>query len=148
VQSAKASSQWRIPSFADFLAAEAKAEALRSAFAGYFQKFDVLLLPGQSYDRHAARCTGNRRQRRDVPWTHVMRATSPLNLAGLSALSEPYGFSSQKLPIGIQLVVSKWLDEATILRLGALLEPHQKGLVDQLRGPSISFVGRARIWAN
>jgi aspartyl-tRNA(Asn)/glutamyl-tRNA(Gln) amidotransferase subunit A len=50
-----------------------------------------------------------------------MRATSPFNLAGLPALSVPYGFSSEKLPIGIQLV-SKWLDEATILRLGALLE--------------------------
>ncbi len=33
------------PSFADYRAAEAKAEALRSAFAGYFQKYDVLLCP-------------------------------------------------------------------------------------------------------
>ncbi len=56
-----------------------------------------------------------------VPWTHVMAATSPFNLAGLPALSVPYGFSSEKLPIGIQLI-AKWLDEATILRLGAILE--------------------------
>jgi aspartyl-tRNA(Asn)/glutamyl-tRNA(Gln) amidotransferase subunit A len=33
----------------------------------------------------------------------------------------PYAFSSEQLPINIQLV-SRWLDEATILRLGALLE--------------------------
>ena len=50
-----------------------------------------------------------------------MSATSPFNLSGLPALSVPYGFSSDKLPIGIQLI-AKWLDESTILRFGALLE--------------------------
>jgi aspartyl-tRNA(Asn)/glutamyl-tRNA(Gln) amidotransferase subunit A len=51
----------------------------------------------------------------------VMKATSPFNMTGLPALSVPYAFSSEQLPINIQLV-SRWLDEATILRLGALLE--------------------------
>jgi aspartyl-tRNA(Asn)/glutamyl-tRNA(Gln) amidotransferase subunit A len=56
-----------------------------------------------------------------VPWTHVMSPTCPFNLTGLPALSVPYALSSEQLPIDIQLI-SKWLDEATILRLGALLE--------------------------
>jgi aspartyl-tRNA(Asn)/glutamyl-tRNA(Gln) amidotransferase subunit A len=117
------------PTFADFLAAEAKAEALRSAFAGFFQKYDVLLCPvnPMTATPHGAQelVVGGV----TVPWAHVMSATSPFNLTGLPALSVPYGFSSEKLPIGIQLV-SKWLDEAIILRLGALLE-RQGGLGDR-----------------
>jgi aspartyl-tRNA(Asn)/glutamyl-tRNA(Gln) amidotransferase subunit A len=121
------------PSFTDFRAAEGKAEELRSAFAGYFQKYDVLLCPvnPMTATPHGAQelvVNG-----KTVPWTHVMRATSPFNLTGLPALSVPYGFSSERLPIGIQLV-SKWTDEATILRLGALLE-RKGGLGD--RHPNI-----------
>jgi aspartyl-tRNA(Asn)/glutamyl-tRNA(Gln) amidotransferase subunit A len=121
------------PSFADFAAAHVQAEALRSAVAGYFQKYDVLLCPvtPMTATPHGAQelvVNGV-----TVPWTHVMRATSPFNLTGLPALSVPYGFSSEKLPISIQLV-SKWTDEDTILRLGALLE-RRGGLGD--RHPNI-----------
>ncbi|SAL34383.1 amidase [Caballeronia terrestris] len=121
------------PSFADYLAAETKAEALRSGFAGFFQKYDVLLTP---VNPMTATLHGAQELVVDgvtVPWTHVMSATSPFNLTGLPALSVPYGFSSESLPIGIQLV-AKWLDEATILRLGAMLE-RRGGLGD--RRPSL-----------
>ena len=55
----------------------------------------------------------------------MMRATVPFNLAGLPALSVPFTFSSEQLPINVQLV-SRWLDEATILRLSALIEAGNK----------------------
>jgi len=117
------------PAFADFLAAEAQGEALRSAFAGFFGQYDVLLTPvnPMTATPHGAQelTLGGV----TVPWTHVMAATSPFNLTGLPALSVPYAFSSEQLLIGIQLV-GKWLDEATLLRVGAMLE-RKGGLGDR-----------------
>jgi aspartyl-tRNA(Asn)/glutamyl-tRNA(Gln) amidotransferase subunit A len=122
------------PTFEQLHAARTTEEALRSSFAGYFRDYDVLLCPVTPWTatRHGAQevvVDG-------VPmsWQHVMDITSFFNLTGLPALSVPYGFSSEHLPIGIQLV-SKWFDESTILRLGALLE-RKGGLGD--RRPPIS----------
>ena len=121
------------PSFADFAAAHGKVEALRSAFADFFQKYDVLLCPvnPMTATPHGAQelvVNG-----KTVSWTHVMSATCPFNMTGLPALSVPYAFSSESLPINIQLV-SKWLDEETILLLGVMLE-RKGGLSD--RHPNI-----------
>jgi aspartyl-tRNA(Asn)/glutamyl-tRNA(Gln) amidotransferase subunit A len=117
------------PTTEDVLAARKTMETLRSAFAGYFQQYDVLLCP-------VTPVTAMPHGLPDVvvdgvatPWTHVADATSPFNLTGLPAISVPFGFSSEELPIGIQLV-SKWFDESILLRLGALLE-RRGGLGDR-----------------
>ena len=120
------------PTFTQVLAARAKLEALRSAFAGYFQHYDVLLCPVTPVTATPHGLLELVVDGVTVSWTHVMDATSPFNLTGLPALSVPYGFSSEELPIGIQLV-SKWFNESTILRLGALLE--RKGGLGDRRPP-------------
>jgi Asp-tRNA(Asn)/Glu-tRNA(Gln) amidotransferase A subunit family amidase len=120
------------PTFAQLHAARATSEALRSAFAGYFRSFDVLLCPVTPVTATPHGASEYVIDGVTVPSTHVMDATSPFNLTGLPALSVPYGFSSEHLPIGIQLV-SKWFDESTILRLGALLE-RRGGLGDRRPG--------------
>ena len=117
------------PSFGDFAAAHAKVEALRSAFAGFFQKYDVLLTPVTPMTATPHGALELVVNGVTAPWTHVMAATSPFNMTGLPALSVPYALSSEQLPIGVQLV-ARWLDEDTILRLGAMLE-RRGGLGDR-----------------
>jgi len=94
-------------------------------FAGYFQKYDVLLCPVIPFTAPRPGLEEYIVNGEKVPSTHMMRATVPFNLAGLPALSVPFTFSSEQLPINVQLV-SRWLDEATILRLGALVEAGNK----------------------
>lgn len=45
----------------------------------------------------------------------LTRYTRVFNLTGLPAISVPCGFSSEGLPVGLQLVGRAW-DEATVLR--------------------------------
>ena len=56
-----------------------------------------------------------------LPSRHAVRATAPFNLTGSPALSVPFGWSAEGLPIGVQ-IVGRHFDEATILRVGMALE--------------------------
>ncbi|WAC93115.1 amidase [Mycobacterium sp. Aquia_213] len=120
------------PTFAQLHAARRTQEDLRSAFAGYFGDYDVLLCPVNPVTAPPHGLQELVVDGVTVSWAHVMDITSFFNLTGLPALSVPYGFSSESLPIGIQLV-SRWFDESTILRLGALLE--RKGGLGDRRPP-------------
>jgi len=109
----------------DYIDAEIKTDQLKGAFAGYFQKHDVLLCPVIPFTAPLPGLEEYIVDGEKVPSTHMMRATVPFNLTGHPALSVPYTFSSEQLPINVQLV-SRWLDEETILRLGLLIESGNK----------------------
>jgi aspartyl-tRNA(Asn)/glutamyl-tRNA(Gln) amidotransferase subunit A len=113
------------PSLGEYIDAETKVDKLKGAFAGYFQQYDVLLCPVIPFTAPPPGLDEYIVAGEKVPSTHMMRATVPFNLTGLPALSVPYTFSSEQLPINIQWV-SRWLDEATILRLGLLIEAGNK----------------------
>ena len=131
MESADLTSQ--IPSLGEYIDAEIKVDKLKGAFAGYFQKYDVLLCPVIPFTAPRPGLEEYVVNGEKVPSTHMMRATVPFNLAGLPAVSVPYTFSSEQLPINVQLV-SRWLDEATILRLGSLIEAGNKA---QHRHPNL-----------
>ena len=52
---------------------------------------------------------------------HVTKNTSPWDYTGSPALSVPFGWTGDGMPIGVQ-IVGRHFDEATVLRLGAALE--------------------------
>jgi hypothetical protein len=127
-----------------YLNAERQVDDLKSAFAAYFQHYDVLLCPVIPFTVPSpglGECIVNGER---VPSSHMMRATAPFNLTGLPGLSVPFSLSSEKLPINAQLV-SKWFDEATILGLGQLIESatdaHNLHPIQASRQPTGSMSG-------
>ena len=89
---------------------------LRCEFNEFFHDYDLLLTPTTPItapQRGSADAVARARL--------LTRFTSPFNLTGLPALSVPCGWSSEKLPIGLQIVGRAWT-EAKVLAAGKLYE--------------------------
>jgi aspartyl-tRNA(Asn)/glutamyl-tRNA(Gln) amidotransferase subunit A len=112
---------FRVESLADYLRAEADVEALRAELAGFFRRFDILLCPTVPLPAHPHEAPGHVINGQAVPARHALRATLPFDLTGSPALSVPFGWSGEGLPIGVQ-VVGRHFDEPTVLRAGLALE--------------------------
>ncbi|HET6484816.1 MAG TPA: amidase, partial [Spirochaetia bacterium] len=97
------------------LARRTQAEARRTCDR-LFETADLLILPTTPMAAPAI-----------VGYDAVQRAgqltpfTAPFNLTGLPALSVPCGFTSERLPIGLQIVGKAW-EEGRVLRAGHAFE--------------------------
>jgi len=89
---------------------------MKHAYAWFFEKFDVLLLPTTAV---TAPPIENMDSAAFAP--KLTRFTAPFNLTGLPALSLPCGFSPDGLPVGLQIVGRSW-HEKKVLQAGFAYE--------------------------
>lgn len=94
---------------------------LRRKFELFFETYDLLLTPATPVP--APLREGDDAVRRAPQLT---RFTAPFNFTGLPAISIPCGFSSQGLPVGLQMVSGPW-QEAKVLQAAYQLE---KNVID------------------
>lgn len=100
----------------EYILARRMQTILRCQFNEFFNEYDLLVTP-------TTPITAPERGLVD-PFDRprvLTRFTAPFNLTGLPALSVPCGWSSEKLPIGLQLVGKSWA-EAKVLTAGRLYE--------------------------
>ncbi|OGN94679.1 MAG: amidase [Chloroflexi bacterium RBG_13_50_21] len=89
---------------------------LRCKYNEFFEEFDVLLTPTTPIIA-PIRGSADAVERAKL----LTRFTAPFNLTGLPALSVLCGWSSEKMPIGLQIIGKPWA-EAKVLLVGELFE--------------------------
>jgi aspartyl-tRNA(Asn)/glutamyl-tRNA(Gln) amidotransferase subunit A len=100
----------------EYIMARRMQTILRCQFNEFFNDYDLLLTPTTPITA-PERGTADPSDRARV----LTRFTAPFNLTGLPALSVLCGWSSEKLPIGLQVVGRSWA-EAKVLTAGRLYE--------------------------
>jgi aspartyl-tRNA(Asn)/glutamyl-tRNA(Gln) amidotransferase subunit A len=115
-----------IASTAEYIAAELEVERLRDALSAYFAEYDAMLCPVAPRAAHAHGVADLTIDGRTVPNRNIVRCAVLFDLTGAPALSVPFGWSRERLPIGVQ-IVGRHFDETTVLRLGLALEDLRAG---------------------
>lgn len=107
---------------ADYARAIAQLWRFRAQMEDFFEKYDLLLTPTTAVPayRIGQRPKEIMGQRVNKLWG-ATPFTASFNLSGNPAASVPCGFSSDGLPIGLQ-IIGKWGDEMNVLRASAALE--------------------------
>ena len=120
------------PSLEDYVASEEAVEELRLDLLQAFLVCDLLLcptvpIPAHGHDAGEVVIAGVA-----YPPRTTMRATIPWDVSGSPALTVPFGWSSEGLPIGVQLV-GRHFEDRLVLQAGAALEELRGG--EPLRPP-------------
>jgi aspartyl-tRNA(Asn)/glutamyl-tRNA(Gln) amidotransferase subunit A len=103
----------------DYLKAQQERRSLTSSIRAIMQRIDAFVLPTLPVPAIPAELVGKTIEVNGVTEdsaTAFLRLTMPFNLTGLPAISFPCGFSSDGLPLGLQ-VAGKPFEEATVLRI-------------------------------
>lgn len=108
-------------SLAEFIKAQFEVDNLRNDLADYFSRYDVLLIPTAIIPAHPHNATELKIGENTLPPRQVVRTTVPFSMTGYPALSVPFGWSSERLPIGVQLV-GRHFDERSLFLAGMALE--------------------------
>ena len=114
------------PSAREYQKALADCERLRREFAKLFTAYDLLLSPTTVAPAHPHDAAELDVDGTMVPPRNAVRATVPFDLTGSPALSVPFGWSSDGLPIGVHLA-GRHFEETTILNAGLALDKVRPG---------------------
>ena len=109
------------PTLREYVEVISRLEAFRRTTLHYFSDHDLLLCPTGPVPAHPHDSTDLAVGDQIVPGRNALSATIPANLTGSPAISVPFGWSQEGLPIGVQLI-GRHFDEATVLRAASALE--------------------------
>ena len=118
-------------SIEEYLEAIVQWEELRQEVAEYFTRYDLFLCPTAPMPAFPHKQTEFAIEGRTLAGRHTLRCTLPWDLTGSPAISIPFGWSSDGLPIGVQLE-GRHFDELTLLKASKALESCRK---DERRPP-------------
>ena len=107
-----------------YLDASEQWEPLRQEVKEYFTRYDLFLCPTVPMPAFPHGQSEFHIEGQTLVGRHTLRITLPWNLTGSPAISVPFGWSSEGLPIGVQLV-GRHFDEMTLLQVALGLESSQ-----------------------